>query len=830
MNWIRRQGSRSGYSAISILILFLACVGAFSAPALSQEGSDKKVILLGFDGVDYRLANQFILEGHLPNLQELKEKGTYQPLDTANPAQSPVAWASVVTGNNPGKTNISGFIRRNFSNDNINPQLATVESSYQNVEHTLPYSTFSQLNQESKLKWVGLFALAFFLVGFLILKAILRTKVLFSLVGGLVVAGAALFFGLSFFDGLPDKVPFPYNLQQGENVWDTLSKNKIRTVGLYAPGAYPAVAESRANILGGLGVPDVNGGTGTWYIYSSEVFTFFDKSKTDTAGVILKLDDDNPEKVIKGKLYGPSNFYQMDRFKEEIKALEKRESNVKLTVQERETAQEDLEVKRGEFSQWKKAEGQTTIEFVVTPDYKNKVMTMQLEGQKQEIKEGEWSDWFKVCFQMTPFLKTNAQVRLRLIKCAEDEIRFFVPAIDISPSSPPGYLRLSSPASYSTDLSDKVGPFETVGWACITHGLKDNEIDESVFMEDIEFTIKNRLKLLRHQMDRKDWDFFFETFYSTDRVQHMMYRLFDENHPQHDPELAKRPIKFCGRDITLKDTVLESYKEMDIIVGEVMDKIKAGQFGKDPTLMVISDHGFAPFYYGVGINNFLIEKGFLVRTTDDSGEPLSLEAIKDNEYLSMLGYVDWEKTKAYSLGLGKIYINLKGREPKGSVDPGEYEVVRDEIIKELMAYKDPNTNENIMKRVFKREDIFSGDFWKEGHADFTFYGPEGEKIKENRYTEGFADLYVGFKPKYRVSWGTSLGGVETSVIVPNEQKWSGDHVSVDPSEVQGVFFCNRKSKITEQNPCLNDIVATVFSIFGVKKPEDMDGQPVLMDF
>ena len=89
----------------------------FTAPARGGplQGGEKKTILLGFDGVDYQLATRFMEEGHLPNLQRLREEGTFVPLATANPAQSPVAWASIVTGTNPGKTNIGGFIKRKFS-------------------------------------------------------------------------------------------------------------------------------------------------------------------------------------------------------------------------------------------------------------------------------------------------------------------------------------------------------------------------------------------------------------------------------------------------------------------------------------------------------------------------------------------------------------------------------------------------------------------------------------------------------------------------------------------------------------------------------------------
>jgi predicted AlkP superfamily phosphohydrolase/phosphomutase len=229
----------------------------------------------------------------------------------------------------------------------------------------------------------------------------------------------------------------------------------------------------------------------------------------------------------------------------------------------------------------------------------------------------------------------------------------------------------------------------------------------------------------------------------------------------------------------------------------------------------------------MGVNNFLVEKGFLVPKPDEAGEPLTIKSIAASEQ-SMLWFVDWSKTKAYSMGLGKIYINLKGREPQGIVEPEDYEAVLDEIIEELEAYTDPSTGDRVVKKVYKREEIFSGNFWKEGETDFQFYRPDGEKFKEHRYTEGFADLYIGFYPKYRVSWQTSLGGVEDETIVPNNQKWSGDHVSVDPSEVPGVFMSNKKLRGSTA-PNLHDIVPTILSLYKVKVPEKIDGQPLSLD-
>lgn len=836
---IRRMSVNTRFLNLVLLI----CVGlgvslAFANEASSSPqgaGDKSKVILLGFDGVDFDLASRFMDEGYLTHLQELREKGTFVPLTTANPAQSPVAWASIVTGTNPGKTNIGGFIKRRFAGKSVIPDLVTIEERYEGETHQVPFSEVSWLSNDSKGQWIAVFSGIFLVLGILILKFLLRLGFVFSLIGGVVLGVVAVFFGFSFFKELPDNVPFPYNMQQGESFWELLSRNQVKTVGLYAPGAYPVVAPAEANILGGLGNPDVAGGTGTWYIYSSEILTFFDRG-TNTGGKVFRLNEEGDGRLY-GRLYGPSNFYRTEDFKKQIDALKTRAADVKLTAEEKDLAQKELEAKEAEFASFKgdDDEKKANLRFTITPDYGNKSMVFEVDGQSQNIKEGEWSDWFKVDFKISEYLKVPALVRLRLIMCADEQVRFFVPAIDISPESPPPYLRISSPADYSTNLAQNLGgPYETVGWACITHGLKDEEISEEVFMEDVEYTMKSRRRLMRNQMERNDWDLFFETYYTTDRVQHMMYRLFDPGHPQYNPELAEKEVPFFKgelfkQNIKLKESILKTYEVMDSIIGEVLRRMKQGEFGKDPLLMIVSDHGFAPFYYCMGVNNFLIEKNFMALPLDAQGQPQTVQAMVDQDRDDLLTFVDWSRTKAYSLGLGKIFINLKGREPRGIVEPGEeYEKVRNDIIREMEAYVDPRTGERVVNRVFKREEIFSGNFWKEGDTEFTFYRPDGEKFTEERYTEGFADLYIGFKRKYRVSWQTSLGGLEESIIVDNEQKWSGDHVSVDPALVPGVFMSNKALK-EEWNPSLNDIVPTLLSFYGVKVPEFIDGRPIPLD-
>ena len=84
------------------------------------------------------------------------------------------------------------------------------------------------------------------------------------------------------------------------------------------------------------------------------------------------------------------------------------------------------------------------------------------------------------------------------------------------------------------------------------------------------------------------------------------------------------------------------------------------------------------------------------------------------------------------------------------------------------------------------------------------------------------DMFVTNAPGYRVSWQTSLGGIQKNLYDVNKRVWSGDHCSLDPELVKGVFFYNRKIS-TSRAPYIADIYPTVLDLLGVKPPYQLDG-------
>jgi predicted AlkP superfamily phosphohydrolase/phosphomutase len=346
-------------------------------------------------------------------------------------------------------------------------------------------------------------------------------------------------------------------------------------------------------------------------------------------------------------------------------------------------------------------------------------------------------------------------------------------------------------------------PFETYGWACVTMPFKDGRIGAETLMEDIEFTLGWRERLTEAVLARDDWDILFSVFSTPDRVQHMMYQFYDEGHPIYDAEKAARKITFAGREISLSEAIPAIYEEIDRIVGEIVSE----HLRPEDTLIICADHGFQSFRWQFHVNNWLEQNGYLVMK---EGVTSSMK--------SMLLYVDWEKTRAYSLGFGMIYLNLEGREPQGIVKRADAPGLISELSDGLLAATDPANGTHVIEQVHIIDEIHHGEF---------------------RDREG--DLIPGFAPTYRVSWGTTLGDIKLKkneqglwvsapVIEPNEMAWSGGHVSVALPRVSGMFLCSRRVEVPAEGAHLLDIAPTVLSLRGVEIPAEMDHPPlVFMD-
>lgn len=223
---------------------------------------------------------------------------------------------------------------------------------------------------------------------------------------------------------------------------------------------------------------------------------------------------------------------------------------------------------------------------------------------------------------------------------------------------------------------------------------------------------------------------------------------------------------------------------MDGLVGRVLEKMR-----ENDVLAVMSDHGFNSFRRGVNLNSWLHLNGYLhLKDGKAAGE--------------WFKGVDWTKTKAFAIGLGGIFLNMKGREAKGIVEPGEQaDALKKELMQKLSGLKDDETGEVGINALYDSALVYSGP-----------------------YRDNAPDIIVGYNAGYRASWDSVTGTVTEVVFDDNTKSWSGDHC-IDPSLVPGVFFSNRKMR--GENVHMMDVAPTVLDVFGIPAPTYMDGTSLL---
>jgi predicted AlkP superfamily phosphohydrolase/phosphomutase len=421
------------------------------------------------------------------------------------------------------------------------------------------------------------------------------------------------------------------------------------------------------------------------------------------------------------------------------------------------------------------------IQFKVAPE--GNAVTIQLAGRAETVAERHWSDWYRVKFRITPFLSVRAICRFHVLQVSPD-LRLYMSPLNLDPESPP--LPVAYPSNYTAELVKKHGLIKTLGWWHDTWALNEEKIDEGLFLEDTFRTMETQAEITLDELKNDPPSLLVSVFTATDSVSHMFFRLLDPEHPRYDAELAAK----------YGDAILQSYERMDRIVGDVERAMKPGG-----TLIVVSDHGFHTWRKGFNTNTWLVQNGYMTLKKPGAEEKTyNLDNLFGQG--SFFPNVDWSRTKAYALGLGQIYLNLRGREKFGILDPGpETDRLMEEIRQKLEGVQDPDTHQSVVQKVYFGREIFHGPRMPEA-----------------------PDLQVDFRDGYRTSWQTSLGAIPSGIVVANMKKWSGDHCASDPSDTQGILLSNRP--ITTATPSILDVAPTVLSILGVQPPGKLDGQPL----
>jgi predicted AlkP superfamily phosphohydrolase/phosphomutase len=647
--------------AVLLLCALAVCMMSCQRARGDWDGHHK-LIILGIDGMDPQLLTRFMHEGKMPNFAALAQTGSFTPLTTSIPPQSPVAWSNLITGMNAGGHGIFDFIHRD-------PKTMELYFSTSRVEPPKHSVTIGS--------WV-----------------------------------------IPLGSGTADQ------LRQGKAFWQVLDDHGIPNSVFRIPANFPP-APAKGETFSGMGTPDLRGTYGT--------FTFYTDDPTATPGAleggqIVPVQVDNSQ--VKAQLIGPNNSFR-------------------------------------------KGSPASTIPFTVSVDPLESVARISLPDQDVVLREGEWSGWVKVEFDLMPVIGSVKGMCRFYLKQAHPRFQLYVSPINIDPADPA--LPLSTPSSYSRQLYEEAGDFYTQGIAEDTKALSAGVLDDKEFLEESKAVLADHRRIFDAEFPKFHDGLFFFYFSSLDLNSHMFWRLMDPKSAEYD---AAEAAKYGS-------TIEDFYIQIDQVLGEVLPKLD-----DQTTLLVLSDHGFGPYNRSFNLNTWLLQNGYITLKSDTpsgSNEPFA--------------NVDWSRTRAYGLGLNGLYLNLKGRERDGIVPPGPgADALLREIRAKLLAVRDPRNNQQAITRADLASEVYQGPYADKG-----------------------PDLLVGYTRGYRAGWETVLGQFPADIFEDNTNPWSGDHC-IDYTQVPGVLLSNHK--IAAMAPALTDIAPTIFAEFGIAKPRGLTGHSV----
>jgi predicted AlkP superfamily phosphohydrolase/phosphomutase len=614
----------------------------------------KKVIVIGLDGLEPSIVESMLERAELPNLAKIRASGTYTPLNTTYPAQTPVAWSSFATGTNPGGHGIFDFISRD-------PETYLPDVALTRFER--PKNIFSQ--------------------------------------------------------------PQVVNRRDGMPLWQVLSEAGVPSTVLRCPCTFPPESLN-GKMLAGVGVPDLRG--------SQSKGTFYTQDKTATAQENEQLVILDSGMELTTRVIGPRNTKQAPPADSSCE--------MRLRVDT--------------------AAGKLVIQTGGVPT-------------QVEIPERSWSEWVRFEFKLSMLQSVSGIVRF-YVRQVKPPLEFYASAVNFDPAAP--MFPVSSPADYAKEMSEQIGLFSTLGMAEDHNGLNNGRLDESAYLQHCELVLAERERLMRFELDRFSEGFFFMLYDTPDRVQHMMWRFRDPEHPGYESDVSPE----------LSTRIEQHYCRCDALLSSVLDKVD-----EHTLLIALSDHGFGTFRRAFDTNTWLWKNRLL--GLKDNRKP-------DESLSEGFPQVDWSKTYAYAIGLGGIYLNFKGRERSGILEEGtEADRVRKAIQTGLSEFPDTEANRPAIRSVSCREELYSG-----------------------RFIGNSPDLLVNFYPGFRVSWRTAVGGFANSLLEDNKRRWSGDHI-VDPESVPGILFMNRRAQ--HNHAQIIDLAPTILNYLGVPVPQSMEGRCLL---
>jgi predicted AlkP superfamily phosphohydrolase/phosphomutase len=248
----------------------------------------------------------------------------------------------------------------------------------------------------------------------------------------------------------------------------------------------------------------------------------------------------------------------------------------------------------------------------------------------------------------------------------------------LTPSTDSDY---TYPVSLKEELNRVCG-----GYQIDVEGFRTD--DKAALLEQIYTVTDKHHQATMYLLDQQPapgraWDFFMSVEMGCDRLQHGFWKYCDPAHPKYE---AGNPFVTCINDY---------YMHLDRQLGEVLEKV-----GEDALVMVVSDHGAKAMQGSLNLNDFLIREGLLVLN----------QAVPPKSRLKP-EVIDWSRTRAWAWGgyYARVFLNLAGREPQGTILAADYERVRDEVAALIEAIPD-DQGRPMKTRAYQPAELFTGPY------------------------------------------------------------------------------------------------------------------------
>jgi predicted AlkP superfamily phosphohydrolase/phosphomutase len=377
--------------------------------------------------------------------------------------------------------------------------------------------------------------------------------------------------------------------------------------------------------------------------------------------------------------------------------------------------------------------------------------------------------------------------------------------------SPPGARDLSTDPALLREMERAIGPYQP--WCTAAYHRQN----EGSVLARLRAFLEYHLAAIRFLLDRVPWDLFAYNLMAVDRLSHELWHVWDAEHPFR-----------LGRPLAAeREAFVDFFRAIDAAVGEIRSRLPS-----DAVLLVLSDHGNGAVTRYLNLNLWLLREGYIVlrpgavvrlkRWLFEHGKTPAwayrrlarmgfadlvvgrlrggqlgwLDGLADRLFLSRRD-IDWTRTRAYAQGnYGQVYLNLRGRQPRGAVGPAEADALAAEIRRGLLALRSPETGAPLVAAVRGADEVYRGP--RRSLAPDLLV----EMADPSHHTVGLFDF-------------------TTHKLLMKAFSMSGDH------RPEGVLYAGGPGIAAGSTPHgarLADLAPTILCLLGLPAPADLDGR------